>query len=257
MDNGVAGKAYVIGGGSTGLGFACAQALVAGGARVVIISRDEQKLAIAADAMGPNCITIAGDLNQEKAAEHACGVTIANFGRIDGAFLNTGGPQPSTARMTTAQAWRIGFEQVFLATVNFANTVLRHTEVVNHQPVDLSLLLNLSSSVFQPIPGLALSNAFRPALAGYLRDLAVELGPLAVRVNGIAPGRIATDRVYQLDAAVGDAESVRAAHESHIPLRRYGDPAEFGNAAAFLLSPAASYITGVVLPVDGGLLLSR
>ena len=103
-----------------------------------------------------------------------------------------------------------------------------------------------------PLPGLAISNGLFPGLAGVVKMLADDLGPYGVRMNGILPVRIATDRVRQLDALAGDPDQVRARNSASIPLRRYGEPGEFGRLAAFLLSPAASYITGAMVPVDGG-----
>jgi len=110
----------------------------------------------------------------------------------------------------------------------------------------------LSGSVYEPIPGLAISNGLRPGLAGFAKTLATELGPRGIRVVGLLPARIDTDRVRELDALSGDPEAARARSEASIPLRRYGTPEEFGRTAAFLLSPAASYLTGLMLPVDGG-----
>ena len=101
---------------------------------------------------------------------------------------------------------------------------------------------------------MAISNGLRPGLAMVAKTLADELGPRGVRVNGLLPGRIATERVAELDASTGDADAARRAAEATIPLGRYGEPAEFGAVAAFVLSPAASFLTGVMLPVDGGLL---
>ncbi|KOG86049.1 oxidoreductase, partial [Streptomyces varsoviensis] len=110
----------------------------------------------------------------------------------------------------------------------------------------------LSASVHEPIDGLTISNGLRPGLAGFAKSLSVELGPRGIRVLGLLPGRISTDRIRELDALAGDADENRARRTASIPLRRYGTPAEFGRTAAFLLSPAASYINGVMLPVDGG-----
>jgi 3-oxoacyl-[acyl-carrier protein] reductase len=106
--------------------------------------------------------------------------------------------------------------------------------------------------VRSPIAGLAISNGLRPGLAMVAKTLADELGPRGIRVNGLLPGRVATERLEELDAATGDAERARREAAERIPLRRQGEPEEFGRAAAFLLSPAASFVSGAMLPVDGG-----
>ncbi len=115
-----------------------------------------------------------------------------------------------------------------------------------------SIAFVLAASVRAPLPGLAISNGLFPGLAGVVKTLADEHGPAGIRVNGLLPVRIATDRVRQLDALLGDPDEVRARQSQAIPLRRYGEPTEFGQAAAFVLSPAASYITGAMIPIDGG-----
>ena len=114
----------------------------------------------------------------------------------------------------------------------------------------------LAASVRAPLPGLAISNGLFPGLAGVVKTLADEHGPSGIRINGLLPVRIATDRVRELDALSGDPDEVRARLSQTIPLRRYGEPAEFGRAAAFVLSPAASYITGAMIPIDGGAIRS-
>jgi 3-oxoacyl-[acyl-carrier protein] reductase len=119
-----------------------------------------------------------------------------------------------------------------------------------------SIVFVLASSVRVPLAELAISNGLFPGLAGVVKTLAGELGPAGVRVNGLLPVRIATDRVRELDALRGDPDEVRARLSGHIPLRRYGEPEEFGRTAAFVLSPAASYITGAMIPIDGGAISS-
>ena len=114
----------------------------------------------------------------------------------------------------------------------------------------------LAASVRAPLPGLAISNGLFPGLAGVVKTLADEHGPSGIRINGLLPVRIATDRVRQVDALLGDPDEVRARLSQSIPLRRYGEPAEFGHVAAFVLSPAASYITGAMIPIDGGAIRS-
>ena len=119
-----------------------------------------------------------------------------------------------------------------------------------------SVVFVLASSVRVPLAQLPVSNGLFPGLAGVVKTLADEFGPAGIRINGLLPVRIATDRVREFDALSGDPDEVRARESEHIPLRRYGEPEEFGRAAAFLLSPAASYITGAMIPVDGGAIRS-
>jgi 3-oxoacyl-[acyl-carrier protein] reductase len=170
------------------------------------------------------------------------------FGRLDGALISVGGPPAGPVMATADEAWRQAFEGVFLGAVRLAR------ELGGGLADGGALALVLSSSVREPIAGLALSNGLRPGLAGVAKTLAGELGPRGIRVNGLLPGKIATARLAELDAARGDPERVRAEAEQAIPLRRYGEPEEFGRVAAFVLSPAASYLTGAMIPVDGGAL---
>ncbi|MDQ0944417.1 SDR family oxidoreductase [Streptomyces sp. V1I1] len=246
MDLGLKDRVYVVTGASRGLGNASARALVADGAKVVITGRDAKSVADAAAELGPNAMGIASDNGDPAGAERLVAAARAHFGRFDGILISVGGPPPGFAADNTDEQWLAAFETVFLGAVRLARTAaaaLGEGGVIGFV---------LSGSVHEPIPGLTISNGLRPGLAGFAKSLSDELGPQGIRVVGLLPARIDTDRVRELDALSGDADAARTANESRIPLRRYGAPEEFGNAAAFLLSPAASYLTGVMLPVDGG-----
>ncbi|MDQ0797109.1 NAD(P)-dependent dehydrogenase (short-subunit alcohol dehydrogenase family) [Streptomyces sp. B1I3] len=155
-------------------------------------------------------------------------------------------PAPGFVADNTDEQWQSAFESVFLGAVRLARTAA--AELGEGGVIGFVL----SASVHEPIAGLTISNGLRPGLAGFAKSLADELGPRGIRVVGVLPSRIDTDRVRELDALSGDAEASRAANEARIPLRRYGTPEEFGKTSAFLLSPAASYLTGIMVPVDGG-----
>lgn len=248
MDLGLNGRVYIVTGASRGLGHATAQALVADGARVVVSSRSEDGVGAAVESLG-------ADSAEGVVADNGAGDTPARlvaaarerFGRLDGALISVGGPPPGSVMDKTAEEWRAAFDAVFLGAVALATTLGDELEPGG------SIAFVLSTSVRQPIGGLAISNGLRPGLAMVAKTLADELGPRGIRVNGLMPGRVDTERVRELDALGGDAEASRASMTASIPLRRYGDPEDFGRAAAFLLSPAAAYITGVMLPVDGGM----
>ena len=252
MDLDLGNRVYVVTGASRGLGFATAQALVAEGARVVVTSRDEAAVTRAAHELGSDrAVGLAEDIGKPGSAERLVAAAVARFGQLDGALISVGGPPAGSAMDATDDQWRSAFETVFLGALRTARAVA--TALGDGG----SICLVLSSSVRAPIPGLSISNGLRPGLAMTAKTLADELGPRGVRVNGLLPGRIATDRIRELDGlGSGDAEGARVRNSQSIPLRRYGDPAEFGRDAAFLLSPAASYLTGVMLPVDGGALRS-
>jgi len=251
MDLGLRDRVYVVTGGSRGLARAGAEALVADGARVVVSGRDEERLRPVADALvalgGADRVrTVVADNADPGSAERLVGTALEAWGRLDGALLSVGGPPPGPGLQVTDDQWRAAFESVFLGAVRLVRTVAAACSEGG------AIALVLSSSVRQPIPGLAISNGLRPGLAMTAKTLADELGPRGIRVLGLLPGRIDTERVRELDALADDPQASRDAGEAGIPLRRYGQPAELGRVAAFLLSPAASYVTGAMIPVDGG-----
>ncbi|MFF2196090.1 SDR family oxidoreductase [Streptomyces sp. NPDC058157] len=246
MDLGLKGRVYIVTGATRGLGFASARELVADGAKVLLTGRDEKRAAAAAAELGPDAVGLAADNADAGAAERLVAEAKERFGRLDGILISVGGPAPGGALDNTDEQWTAAFESVFLGAVRLARAAA--AELGEGGVIGFVL----SGSVHEPIPGLTISNGLRPGLAGFAKSLSVELGPRGIRVVGLLPARIETDRVRELDALSGDAAAVRAGHESRIPLRRYGTPEEFGRTAAFFLSPAASYLTGVMLPIDGG-----
>src|SRR3954468_19258454 len=242
MDLGLAGKAFIVTGGSRGLGRATAEALRAEGAEVVLSARTEAAVRDAAAELG--CVGVAGDLADEELPARLVAAAQSSYGRLDGALVAVGGPPAGPALGLTDEQWRQAFDSVFLGAVRLARAVVDALP-----PEGGSLAFVLSTSVKAPLAGLAASNGLRPGLGMLAKTMADELGPRGIRVNGLMPGRIATDRVRELD---GDDPAVPERIAAGIPLRRYGDSSEFGRVAAFLLSPAASYVTGAMIPVEGG-----
>jgi 3-oxoacyl-[acyl-carrier protein] reductase len=248
MDLGLEDRAFVVTAASSGLGRSAAEQLVAEGARVVIVARRAEMLAEAVSRMGPDrAVALAADVTDLQTAETACAFALDAFGRLDGALISVGGPPAGSVMDTGEEAWRGAFESVFLAALRVSKAVVRHGTAS-----DLVIAWVLSTSVKTPMPGLATSNGLRPGLAMLVKQLADELGPDGTRVISLLPGRIETERVRYLDSLKDDPEAARKSAEAAIPLRRSGQPEEFGRVAAFVLSPAASYLTGSVISVDGG-----
>lgn len=249
MDLGLAGRVYVVTGGTRGLGRATAEVLVADGAKVVISGRDLASATTAADEIGSNdAIGIDADNAHPASGERLVATAAGRFGRLDGALISVGGPPPGRLLDSDEREWRAAFESIMLGGLRIARQVASAV-----QPGS-AIAFVLSTSARSPIADLAISNGLRAGLAMASKTLADELGPRDVRVVGLMPGRIATDRVAELDSASGDVDASRARSTSSIPLRRYGRPEEFGRVAAFVLSPAASYVTGSMIAVDGGAL---
>jgi 3-oxoacyl-[acyl-carrier protein] reductase len=244
MDLGLKDRVYLVTGGSRGLGFATASALVGEGARVVLTGRSPETVEAAASGLG--AVGVACDNADPATPDRLLEVAHERFGRVDGLLVSVGGPPAGSSTAVTDEQWRSGFESVFLGAVRLARTVAAALDDGG------SIAFVLSSSVRVPIANLGISNGLRPGLAMVAKSMANELGPRGIRVNGVLPGRISTDRMTYLDAQV--TEEQRAASLASIPLGRYGDPEEFGRIAAFVLSPAASYLTGSMIQVDGGLL---
>jgi len=247
MDLGLKDRVYVVTGATRGLGNASARGLVADGAKVVVSGRDEKRAVEAAAELGPNAVGVAVDNADAQAPARLIGAAREHFGGFDGILVSVGGPPAGFVADTTDEQWQASFESVFLGAVRLARAAAGELGAGG------VIGFVLSGSVYEPIPGLTISNALRPGLAGFAKSLADELGPRGIRVVGLLPARIDTDRARELDGLSADPQATRAASESRIPLRRYGTAEEFGRVAAFLLSPAASYLTGIMVPVDGGM----
>jgi 3-oxoacyl-[acyl-carrier protein] reductase len=250
MDLGLRDRVYVVTGGSRGLGLASAQALVADGARVVLCSRDEERLSAAAAELGgpDHALAVPGDMADAGLGSRLAAAAVGRWGRLDGALVSVGGPPGGPALDLTDEAWRASFESVFLGSVRIVRAV---ASAVGDEGGAIAFVLSLS--VKQPIDGLASSNGLRPGLGMLAKTMADELGSRNIRVLSLLPGRLDTDRVRELDQASGRPKKLREEFERRIPLGRYGEAAEFGRVAAFALSPAASYLNGAAIPVDGGL----
>ncbi len=246
MDLGLRDRVYVVTGGTRGLGYAVARELVADGARVVVTGRDGKRAAEAAAELGPHAAGVGVDNADPRVPHQLIATARELYGGFDGILVSVGGPPAGGVAATTDAQWAAAFESVFLGAVRLARAAA--AELTAGGVIGLVL----SGTVHEPAPGMALSNGLRPGLAGFAKSLADELGPRGIRVVGVLPGRIATDRMRDLDGLAPDPDARRTTNEAAIPLRRYGTPEEFGRAGAFLLSPAASYVSGVMVSVDGG-----
>ena len=248
MDLGLADRTYIVTGGTRGLGRATAEVLVAEGARVVVSSRSQESVDETVAALGAAATGVVADNADANTPARLVAAAREEFGRLDGALISVGGPPAGPITERTEDEWRAAFDSVFLGALRLATAIAGALEDGG------SIAFVLSTSVKEPLANLGISNGLRPGLAMAAKTLAGELGPRGIRVNGLMPGPIDTDRARELDASTGDPVAAKESKLARVPLGRYGEPEEFGRAAAFLLSPAAGLMTGVMLPVDGGLL---
>jgi 3-oxoacyl-[acyl-carrier protein] reductase len=257
VDLGLNGARALVTGGSAGLGAAVARSLTDEGARVAIAARAGDRLTATAAEL--SALAIPADLATPEGPAHVVETAARELGGLDALLISMGGPPPGKFTEVTDEAWQKALDMTLWSTLRVLRAALPPlTESANSGRAG-SICIILSSSVREPIPALATSNLLRPGLAGLLKSLVAEIAP--VRINGIAPGRVATDRITQLDndrAARGGTtvQDIQQQTIARIPLGRYGEPAEVGRVATFLLSPAASYVTGVIVGVDGGMIRS-
>jgi len=259
MDLGLRDKVMLVSASSQGLGYGIARALAADGAKVAMCSREADKVAAAAaqirDETGAQTWTAACDVRDAASITAWVEGAVAALGRIDGLLINAGGPPAGVFRQLTDEQWQAAFELTLMSAVRMIRAALPHLNA------GASILTITSSSVIEPIERLGLSTVMRSGVLGLVKTLADELAPDGIRVNNLIPGRIDTERVAQLDQSASQrlgipVEEVRAQSIAKIPLKRLGTIDEFGAAGAFLLSPAAAYITGASLRVDGGMIRS-
>jgi 3-oxoacyl-[acyl-carrier protein] reductase len=259
MDLGLKNKIAMVGGASKGLGFAVAHALAAEGAQVCIASRDRDGIGRAAQRIagetGSNVVGVAADLSTSDAINRWHAEAVKHFGGVDLLFANTGGPPTGKVLSFDDHAWHAAFELLLMSVVRAVRLVVPSMRARGTG----AILISTSSSVKEPISNLALSNVLRSGVTSLAKTLSLELAPDRIRVNTLIPGRIATDRLQQLDEVNATQAGIALEEQQRrslatVPLGRYGQPEEFGRVGAFLLSDAASYINGASVQIDGGLL---
>jgi 3-oxoacyl-[acyl-carrier protein] reductase len=259
MDLGIAGRRALVGGGSTGLGFAVADRLAGEGCAVAVWARGAERLEAAAAELrarhGVQVVALAADAADPGAAAGLAGRAVAALGGVDILVLNSGGPPPAFADATTPEGWAAAFQLLATTPIELATRLLPAMRAQRWGRI----VTLLSYTVRQPIPDLAYSNAGRSALMAWAKTLARSVAADGVTVNGVFPGRHATDRIAFLDRTTAERtgrtpEEVRAALEAQIPAGRYGTADELAALVAYLCGEPARYQTGTFTAVDGGLI---
>ncbi len=257
MDLGLTGKVALVTGASTGLGYATARQLAKEGAKVVICSRSQERVDAAVTTLqaesGGDVFGTACDVTDAVQIEALIAYTVEQCGGIDILITNAGGPAGGTFDSVSIDQWEQSINLTLMSAARLIKTALPHLR----QSEGANILTITSFSVKVPIAKLIMSNVIRPAVIGLTKTLSQELGAENIRVNSILPGWTATERVdyllnYRAEQSGETAEAEAAKIASTIPLGRLGKPEEFANVATFLVSSAASYVTGAMLQVDGG-----
>ncbi len=255
MDLGLKDKVALVAAASKGLGYGVAKALAANGAKVSLCSRTAADVSDAAqrlaDEYGVETLSTACDVRRVSDIQAWVDRTADAWGSIDCLLVNAGGPPAMTIKEVDDADFQAAFELTLFSSFRMIRLAIPHMSNGG------AILTVTSGSVREPVTRLGLSTIMRAGVAGLVKTLADELAGDGIRVNNLVPGRIDTDRVAQLDAVTSQKtglsmEEVKARSLTSIPLGRYGTIDDFGAAGAFLLSPAASYITGATLRVDGG-----
>lgn len=260
MDLQLQGKVALVTGAGGGLGGAIALTLAREGVHVAAADRDEAALARVVDAIradGGEATAVPLDLSDVDSMPGALARISSGWGPIEILVNNSGGPPPGTAQGVKPEAWQKHFTEMVLSLMHLTDLVLPQMRDCKWGRV----ITSSSSGVIAPIPNLGISNALRSALVGWSKTLAREVAPHGITANIVVPGRILTDRIRELDAARAKregrpVEDVMRESVASIPVGRYGNPAEYADAVAFLASRRASFITGSVLRVDGGMIAS-
>lgn len=253
-------KVALVAASSQGLGYAIAQGFAREGAKVVMCGRDQATIEAAAEEtrkLGGEVLAVVADLTKPEDIENLVQRTVDTFGGIDCLVTNAGGPPPGTFDRVDDSHWQKAFELNLMSAVRLVRASLPSMRAKGSG----SIVMMTSSSVKQPIPNLFLSNVLRAGVAALSKSLADELAKDGIRVNMLVPGRIQTQRIEQLDRANAERQNIsiddqRSAQRKLIPMGRYGEDREFADAAIFLASARASYITGATLQVDGGMIRS-
>lgn len=256
MDFGLTGKRAIVMAASRGLGYASALGLAREGCRLVICSRDQARVEAAAEsirkATGTDVQALVADVSSAAEAKRLVDAAVSAYGGLEIVVHNAGGPPAGETLAMTEEQWQKAFEQNLLSFTRIVAAAAPEMKKAGYGRI----LTIASSSIKQPIPNLALSNALRAGVWGLAKTLSRELAPQGILVNVIAPGRIDTERIAELDAAMAQkvgksVDDVRKASVANIPLGRLGRPEELANVVVFLASSAGSYITGQAITVDG------